>query len=134
MNNASLVVVDTNVLSYIFKEDSRGPAYAQLLEGKALFISFQTWAEVQRWPLERHWEVGRTQNFAQFLTRFVELTHTRRTSLLWARVMAESKQNGTPILAADAWVAATALEVGFPVVTHNVKDFQNIQGLEVWTL
>lgn len=36
-----------------------------------------------------------------------------------------------PISAADAWIAATALLYGVPLVTHNRKDFEGIDGLVV---
>jgi predicted nucleic acid-binding protein len=36
-----------------------------------------------------------------------------------------------PISGEDAWIAATALTHGCPLVTHNAADFQGIAGLIV---
>jgi len=38
-----------------------------------------------------------------------------------------------PIQVADAWIAATALALDVPLVTHNAVDFEGIEGLEILT-
>jgi len=45
--------------------------------------------------------------------------------------MESAKRNGRPIAPADAWVAATALHLGFPLVTHNRTHFLGVDGLTV---
>jgi tRNA(fMet)-specific endonuclease VapC len=50
---ASAAVVDTDVVSYLFKGDSRAEAYRLHLSGRLLVVSFMTVAELQRWALER---------------------------------------------------------------------------------
>jgi hypothetical protein len=42
-------VVDTDVLSFWQKTDTRGAEYARILAGRTLIISFQTVAEQLRW-------------------------------------------------------------------------------------
>ncbi|HEY6332640.1 MAG TPA: hypothetical protein VI756_25175 [Blastocatellia bacterium] len=42
-----------------------------------------------------------------------------------------AKQKGHPIDVADAWIGATALAFGLPLVTHNRPDFQYIEGLTI---
>lgn len=41
------------------------------------------------------------------------------------------RRNGRPIAAADAWVAATALHLGVPLITHNRNHFIGVDGLNV---
>jgi tRNA(fMet)-specific endonuclease VapC len=41
-----IVIVDTDVVSYLFKGDTRAEAYRQHLRGKTLAISFMTVAEL----------------------------------------------------------------------------------------
>jgi hypothetical protein len=48
-------IVDTDVVSILFKCDSRAMFYSPHLTGRLLAISFMTWAELERWPLERKW-------------------------------------------------------------------------------
>ncbi|MDT4955927.1 MAG: hypothetical protein QOJ02_4065 [Acidobacteriota bacterium] len=38
---ADIVVVDTNVVSYLFKKDTRGELYQSVLDGKLLMIAAQ---------------------------------------------------------------------------------------------
>ncbi len=42
----TIVLLDTNVVSYLFKGDTRALAYAPLLRGQRLAISFMTVAEL----------------------------------------------------------------------------------------
>jgi predicted nucleic acid-binding protein len=47
--------------------------------------------------------------------------------------MAEGQSKGRPLLTADAWIAATALELDLKLVTHNPKDFAVIERLKLIT-
>jgi tRNA(fMet)-specific endonuclease VapC len=51
----------------------------------------------------------------------------------WATISDEARRNGRPISPADAWIAATALALGLPVVTHNPGDYRGVEGLTVLT-
>lgn len=54
MNNSlvnDIVVVDTNVVSYIFKRDTRESLYKPHLQGRVRIIAAQTFAELEAWPL-----------------------------------------------------------------------------------
>jgi len=42
----SVLLVDTNIVSYVFKRDTRALAYAPRLNGQTLAISFMTVAEL----------------------------------------------------------------------------------------
>jgi predicted nucleic acid-binding protein len=50
-----IVVVDTDVMSYVFKNDTRAAFYEPHLAGKDLIISFVTFAELQRWAIASNW-------------------------------------------------------------------------------
>ncbi len=47
-------VVDTDVVSFLFKRDSRAELYRRHLTGALLTISFMTLAELERWTLEHN--------------------------------------------------------------------------------
>ena len=51
----------------------------------------------------------------------------------WAEVTDTARRKGRPIGAADAWIAATALVRGFPLVTNNPIDYAGVEGLEILT-
>jgi tRNA(fMet)-specific endonuclease VapC len=44
-----VVIVDTDVVSFLFKGDTRAQAYREHLRGKTLAISFMTVAELYQW-------------------------------------------------------------------------------------
>lgn len=49
---------------------------------------------------------------------------------VWASLQAEGRMIGLH----DSWLAATCLVYGFAIVTHNVREFERVSGLnmEVW--
>ena len=52
-------IVDTDVVSMLFKGDTRALAYSAHMMGRLLGISFMTLAELERWPLRRDWGLRR---------------------------------------------------------------------------
>jgi predicted nucleic acid-binding protein len=49
------VVVDTDVVSFLFKRDTRARLYRRHLLGQTLYVSFMTVADLRRWALSRKW-------------------------------------------------------------------------------
>lgn len=125
------VLIDTNVLSYIFKGDSRAAAYAPHLDGRLLVISFMTVAELYRWALKRNWGPERRASLNQSLTNFVVHPFDRDLCRHWAEVSDGAQRCGRTVSCSDAWIAATALAHRIPVVTHNPKHFAGIRELQV---
>jgi hypothetical protein len=50
-----MVDVDTDVLSFWLKRDTRGQPYSDLLGVTTVVVSFQSVAELHRWALEHRW-------------------------------------------------------------------------------
>ncbi|HEY9871589.1 MAG TPA: PIN domain-containing protein [Candidatus Obscuribacterales bacterium] len=76
------VVVDTDVMSFVFKGHSRAAAYAAELDGKQIVISFMTVAELKRWALKKRWGASRMakldQQFRQVIVYPVDLDLCQR--------------------------------------------------------
>ncbi len=125
------VVVDTDVVSFLFKRDSRAELYKPHLTGKTLVISFMTVAELDRWPLERNWSPARRAAMEQQLRRYVVHPYDRELCRKWAEVTYEANKRGRPIQCADAWVAATASLHSIPLVTHNRHDYSGVTALSI---
>jgi len=53
------VVVDTDVVSFLFKGHSSASLYTADLTGRVLVISFMTLAELERWPIQAQWGEAR---------------------------------------------------------------------------
>jgi len=127
------IVVDTNIVSYLFKGDSRALAYEEHLAGKERLVSFMTLAELDRWALARHWGSARRLKLERFLNRFLPIYPDRVLCQWWAQATHRVHRAGRTIEAADAWIAATALALDVPLVTHDPVDFTAVPGLTVLT-
>jgi predicted nucleic acid-binding protein len=122
-------IVDTDVVSMIFKGDTRAFSFRKHIAGRLLGISFMTLAELERWPLERGWGPARKLDLARHLARYTVLPVSRELCLKWAEVSFDAKRQGHPIQTADAWMAASALHYQVPLITNNRDDYSMVRGL-----
>lgn len=130
----SVALVDTNVVSYMFRGDTRADLYDAILNRfDHIGISFQTLAEVEFWTHKRGWDRRRQADFALFLSDFFVVYPDEETCLSWASIRFARQRAGRPLLPEDAWIAATALTLNCPLITHDAGDFAGIDGLEVLT-
>ena len=122
------VVVDTDVFSFTLKGDTRAALYKKHLDGNLLHLSFSTVAELYRWTIVHNWGKKRIDKLEAAIGNCFVLGYDHDMAWEWAAVMSIK---GRPMGPGDAWVAATALRHGLPLVTHNRKHFENIPGLAV---
>jgi predicted nucleic acid-binding protein len=90
-----------------------------------------TEAEMERWALQASWSEDRTRRCREFLKQFTIVPSSEALSRKWAGVMVQARSAGRRIETADAWIAATALLYGAPLLTHNAADYAGISGLQV---
>ena len=123
------VVVDTDVVSYVFKNHPFGSRYDADLAGRITLISFMTLAEIERWMLQYRWGSQRIQSLRTFLQRFTVVPSSPDLCRKWAEVMVATQAAGRRIESADAWIAATALLHDAPLLTNNRNDYLGVTGL-----
>ena len=80
------VVVDTDVVSYLFKSHPVAFQYLPDLTDRTPMISFMTVAELDRWVLEAHWGEARTKRLREYLDRFAVMPYDRDLCSKWAEV------------------------------------------------
>ena len=125
-----MLIVDTDVVSYIFKGDTRGASYEAQLSGKLAYISFQTVAELEQWAIRRGWGARKHADLLAFLTsRFAVIESSPQLCRKWAEVREQVRNAGRLIQPADAWIGATAALYGVPLMTNNASDYQGVAGL-----
>src|ERR1044071_1548274 len=112
-------IIDTDVVSMLFKGDSRALAYRRHITGRLLGISFMTLAELERWSMERGWGNQRKRELEHHMARYAVLPATRELCAKWANVSYSARRKGRPIQTADAWIAASALYYDVPLITNN---------------
>ena len=127
----SSVVVDTDVISFLFKDHTIGSRYDADLASRILVISFMTLAELDRWAIHAKWGDIRRSRLQAYLSPFVILPYNRALCTKWAEVTEAAQSSGNRIECADAWIAATALLYDRPLVTHNHGDYRGVSGLTI---
>ena len=65
------IVLDTDVVSFLFNSDTRAQMYLPQLQDRQWFISFMTEAELEQWALSANWAEKRVEWLRLFLRRFV---------------------------------------------------------------
>ena len=123
------VLLDTDVLSHLFKQDSRGEIYKPYLDGKLGVISFMTVAELEFWANIRNWGAQRRAALSAFLEPYTIINSDVELAYTWASIRSEVMRDGHHIDTADCWIAATARLHVIPLLTHNTQHFMHVSGL-----
>jgi len=129
----SRVVVDTDVVSFVFKGDARARKYERHLIGNEAIISFMTLAQLRLWALIRGWGKQRESRLEDHIRKFAVHPYDSALCTVWAQVCHSARVRGRPIETADAWIAATAKLHALPLITHNAQDFAGVEGLTLIT-
>jgi len=127
------IVVDADVVSFLFKNDSRAQSYLPHLYDRQWLISFMTEAELEQWALLSNWHAKRIDWLRIFLARFAIVPSSHDLALKWAEVMVAGRRAGRRLETADAWIAATAVLYDAPLITQNASDYSGVPGLKVIT-
>lgn len=125
------VVVDTDVVSFVFKENKQSEFYRPHLIQVPKFISFMSFAELRRWKLQNNWGDKKSAKFEEFLSDYGVIHSDEELCEIWAEIIRDAHKYGNPIETADAWVVAVALLFDVPLVTHNRRHFQNVKNLKI---
>ena len=123
------VVVDTDVVSFLFKNHPIGNRYDPELAGRVPLISFMTLAELERWAIQHRWSAQRLHWLHLYLRRFTVVPSSPDLCRRWAEVTVAAQAGGRRIECADAWIAATATLYAAPLVTHNRTDYLGVPDL-----
>ena len=124
------IVLDTNVVSFIFRQDSRAPYYLGRIADDDAVISFQTVEEIWFGAFKNRWGERRMRSLREHLQRYPVVWPNREAAEICAWVRAERERAGRALRLSDAWIAATALWLDCPLATDDA-DFQGIPGLEL---
>jgi predicted nucleic acid-binding protein len=88
------VVLDTDVVSFLFKRDSRGDPYLPHLEDREWLISFMTEAELEQWAITANWSAKRVEWLRLFVSRFAIVPSSHALVVKWAQAMVSARKCG----------------------------------------
>jgi len=90
-----------------------------------------TVAELHRGALKREWGERRYQELRTHLRQFAVAPYNEEICIAYAHLVNRLERAGRPIAVADAWIAASALSLGIPLMTHNRRHFSRVPDLHV---
>src|SRR6516165_2604538 len=102
MDATTPVVVDTDVISFLFKNHALAPTYQAILAGRSLAVSLISLAEIEYGMEVKNWGSSRRELMHRFLGRFTPLLPDTETAVVWARIKSACEKKGSPITFADA--------------------------------
>lgn len=126
-----VVLVDTDVFSYLWQNRPEAADYRHLVEGRILALSFTSIAEAYYGAFRRRWGQRKLEELEAGLRPYVVLPYNRDIAVTWARVRAAVEERGMPMASNDLWIAATGVSYDVPLITNNRRHFEQIPELEL---
>lgn len=122
-------MLDTNTVSFVFKNQGRVAQRLLSLKPSAICISAITVAEL-RYGAEKRQSKKLHTLIDRLLVPFTVAPFGEDEAARYAELYAVLERNGTPIGELDTQIAAHALTLGVTLVTHDVRHFSQIAGLQ----
>ncbi len=122
------LLVDTNVVSYIFLRKNRWQEFYELIQGHVRVVSFATVGELRSWGYKANWAAAKIASLENVISSYVVLPATDAVTdqfgAMYHRFVGHLGAGGTN----DMWIASCALAQPqpLPVVTADLGHFQTI--------
>ncbi|MGH9199177.1 MAG: PIN domain-containing protein [Acidimicrobiia bacterium] len=78
------------------------------------------------------WGERRLRELEESIGLFPQIDSSPAVSHVWGKLIAERKHAGNQMNPNDAWIAACCIAGELPLATFNRKDFEGIEGLELF--
>ena len=128
----SILLLDTNILSYWMRGDSAMLSRLRSHRPCDLVFSTITLAEIlygiEKSPVKKK---ERRKKIDQMGAQLKIVDFDKAAARQYAVIRTRLEKKGVPISERDLQIAAIALANDFRVVTHNTKEFKRIEGLTV---
>lgn len=131
--NAPDILLDTNVVSFLSRPCREGKDYARHLVARTPAVALITMAELRFGALKGGWGEARWQKLEGLVAGWAVIPGNDAIASHAAGIMNAQRRAGSRIEWADAWIAATAIALDLPLLTHD-RDFFEVDGLEVITV
>ena len=129
-------LLDTTICIYIAKQKPAEVAkrFDRTRPG-SMAISLITFAELRFGAQKSSQSAAALRKLEQFTADVPVLPLDKPVASFYARTREHLQQAGTPISNNDLWIAAHCLQLGFTLVTNNVREFARVPDLNIenWT-
>lgn len=122
----SYVVLDTDVASAAFL-DLLPVSVRARLANKITCITFVTLGELTKWTVIRDWGPRKISDLEAWRRHVLVLPVTESVATVWGHLQARAQKRGRPRPVNDTWIAASCIVKGLPLITFNVKDFEDFK-------
>lgn len=102
--NSDCVLLDTNIVSYLFRKDNRVAGLTPMLSGKTLAIASQTLAELHYGALKRKWGPSRYDRMITAVGNYLVIDTDPDTAEAWAKFSLAAEAAGRAMSAEDLWI------------------------------
>lgn len=127
-------MLDTNIIIYLIKNkpESVAAKVDQLNPNDELVMSFVTYAELLKGAENSSQKAKVLHNLEKLIEQILVIYPAdAQICQYYAVQFLRLKQSGTLIGSNDLWIACHALAEQAILVTHNVREFQRIEGLVI---
>jgi len=125
------IALDADVLVYLTKDTERGRRYQRHLQDALPVVPFPTAAKVLRNARQTRSRTFSEQFWQREFASYTILMPDLETCALWAKLTARTRAQRRPYEDNDLWIAACALQHNLPLMTHNPRHFEHIEGLRL---
>ena len=134
-NAAPTVLHDTSSVSNYLEHEERSTAAKFFRAPHQPAISFQTEAELLMWAMKPETPEGLRDAIRGFLASAMVLQSNSAVNRLFAEIMvarmlAYPKKTWRDLDVGDAWIGATAVARGLPLITYDRRGFNDVPGLD----
>src|SRR6266487_1197843 len=126
-------LIDTDAVADWLNNRPEAIRLLPTLEPEGLAISLITYGEVYDGIYYGHGPRTAEQAFLRFLRGVTVLPLTRTIMKRFARIRGQLRRQGLTVQDPDLLIAATALTHGMTLVTRNLRHFQRIPDLTIYT-
>lgn len=131
------VLVDTDAFSHLWQNTTTATTLASHLVGAIPVLSFASVGEAHYGAVRANWGQRRTAQLEEAIRRYVIAPYDDDLARLWGRLKSQAKGAGHALgdnsQTNDLWICATAIYYDAPLLTLNVRHFQNFPGLALLT-
>ena len=127
-----MYLLDTNICIYVLKNSY--PALTEKvfsLHPSLIAMSSVTMYELEYGAAKSNWGERTRQKLAQFIAPFTILPFDSDDAVTAGRIRCFLERQGNTIGPYDYQIAAQGIAKGLTVVTHNLKHFSHIEGIDM---